>query len=213
MRTILRTWTPRAVLAAVAAVLVLVLVGHVRSDRASAQPRGEVLPWTGAWCGMTQDGGRILFSVTDEASLVRELRIFTRKGDLAAAEDEPRPSARIEDDSFIYRRDREEQRCRTVGSGPGPIRGPICRQAPCDPPRRPPEPCRSAPCARPTPEPPPRQICDTVVLNEILIRGSVTAADSVVGNYSFLAGRAPGRKVVGSYVAWPVALAPCPAPR
>ena len=130
------------------------------------------------------------------------------KGDVGFEDFKTRPEtleyqAQIAESMFIFRRDREEQDCSgRRGRGSGPIIGPICRQAPCNPPRRPPTPCRRAPCPSRTPEG-----CVSTTINEIMVRGTFTSPESARGNYTWQPER---RRIVGSYVAWPQAIAPCP---
>lgn len=193
----------RGPILAIAAVTFALGIFAARHSGASALGRGDVVPVSGAWCGLTADGGTVRFNVTTGGKFVGNIHIASVMGSLSGSEGIALPQAQIAESMFIFRRDREEQDCSgRSGRGRGPIIGPICRQAPCNPPRRPPTPCRRAPCPSRTPEG-----CTSTTINEIMVRGTFTSPESARGNYTWQPER---RRIVGSYVAWPQAIAPCP---
>lgn len=191
-----------SILAALAALCALG-IALTRNGEVAAVGRPEVVPVSGAWCGMTDTGGSVRFSVLPGGRFVGDIHIATDRGSLSGTEGIAMPQTQVAESKFIFRRDREELDCSgRSGRGSGPIRGPICRQAPCNPPRGPNPPCRSAPCPTPPPEG-----CSSTTINEILVRGTFTSPESARGTFTFQPDR---RRIVGSYVAWPQAIAPCP---
>ncbi len=180
-------------------------LGIVLSRRtdAVALGRAEVVPVSGAWCGLTDEGGTVRFSVLPGGKFVGDIHIASLMGSLSGSEGIAMPQTQVAESKFIFRRDREELDCSgRSGRGSGPIIGPICRQAPCNPPRRPDPPCRRAPCV-----PPPPEGCSSTTINEIMVRGTFTSPESARGSFTYQPER---RRIVGSYVAWPQAIAPCP---
>lgn len=180
-------------------------LGIVLSQRTDVEALGrvEVVPVSGAWCGLTDDGGTVRFSVLPGGKFVGDIHIASSRGSLSGSEGIAMPQTQVAESKFIFRRDREELDCSgRRGGGSGPIIGPICRQAPCNPPRRPNPPCGRAPCATPPPEG-----CSSTTINEIMVRGTFTSPESARGSFTYQPDR---RRIVGSYVAWPQAIAPCP---
>lgn len=199
----MRTMRIREMIIEGAAMVLALGIGASLPGDAAALGRVHVVPVSGAWCGLTADGGTVRFSVLPGGKFVGDIHIASVVGSLSGSEGIAMPQTQVAESKFIFRRDREELDCSgRSGRGSGPIIGPICRQAPCNPPRRPPPPCRSAPCSTPPPEG-----CTSTSINEIMVRGTFTSPESARGTYTFQPDR---RRIVGNYVAWPQAIAPCP---
>lgn len=159
------------------------------------------------WCGLADSGGVVRFELTPDKRFVQWIEIGTERGLLTTNEGRRYDATKqpIVDGQFIFRRDNRETQC-TPDRSPG--RPDPCRIAPC----RPEPQCPREPCER---------TCRTVETNQLTIRGTFKAPDSVRGTYTGLIEhfRNPERRegtpsrtyrVVGSYIAWPADVAPCP---
>lgn len=173
----------RRAVPALAALLGLGLLFGLRAAPASA--RTPIAPVPGAWCGITDTGGSVRFNISSDGRYVAGIAIATSRGSLVAGEGyRENPTQQIKDSKFILRRDRLEYVCDRRNRSREPIR---------------PEPCRRPPC------PPPG--CDERRVNELMIRGTFTAPESARGSFTWVPDR---QRVVGSYTAWPIDVAPCP---
>lgn len=195
---------------AVARIGALALMGllglGLAAREAAAQPRGtQPPPVAGSWCGLA-DNGVVRMSVSADSRFVESIEISTDRGSLSSQEGTVVvPRAQIADEKFIFRggetqRDRcEPQRC----SGPNcPPRGSNQRPGGGG-----------------------RNECENYPNTGIMIRGSFLSPEYVRGSYTgqmteILSGdpnnpsrgpvRTKTRRVVGTYIAWPVGVAPCP---
>lgn len=180
----------RTVFHFVAAVALCVSLGLAVRNASAARPPAPV-PIAGAWCGVTDTGGSIRFDVSADARWVGGIVVNHGTGaGISGNEGISNSSTGIADGKWIFRRDREEVRCDNRGD-----------RRPTDPPRgRNPIRCSRPPCLPAN--------CDTLRVNEIMIRGFFDASDAAHGNYTFLASSGH-RRVVGRYNAWPASVAPC----
>lgn len=154
---------------------------------ASAARAPKPVPITGAWCGVTDEGGRIDFGVTADAKYVGGLTIQqARGGSISGLEGIVGPTTGIADAMFIFRRDRDEYHCdnnRRPQDPPRPSNPPRCFRPPCPP-----------------------VGCDVIRVNEVMIRGTFDTSDAAHGTFTFLTGN---RRETGRYNAWPASVAPC----
>ena len=143
---------------------------------AEAGRRDPIVPVGGHWCGMTDDGGPVHMSIKTDGKWVESISL---SGTSSTENGSGLKTAQIAESKFIFR-------SRSTSGGPsrgsGPIRGPICRAAPCN-----------------------KGGGGSGVVQESMIRGTFTSATSMRGNYSLVEGR---RRNLGSYVAWPAEFAP-----
>jgi hypothetical protein len=192
-----------AAIAAFAAGLLLA----TQAEGLAAQRRAPApVPAGERWCGLADSGGTVRFELTPDKRFVQWIEIATERGLLTTNEDRYDMTKQpIMDAQFIFRRDNRETQC-TPSRSPG--RPDPCLVAPC----RPEPECPREPCER---------TCRTVETNQLTIRGKFLASDHVRGTYTGLIEHflypdrregTPSRtyRVVGSYIAWPADLAPCP---
>jgi len=151
----------------------------------SAAARTPITPVAGGWCGITDTGGSVRFTISSDGRFVSGIAIATSRGSLVGGEGfGENPGQQIKDSKFIYRRDRTEFICDRRSNPRQPVR---------------PAPCRRPPCAPAG--------CTERSVNELMVRGTFTAPESARGSFTW----APDRqRIVGSYTAWPVDVAPCP---
>lgn len=163
-------------LALVMGAALLMVLGLAPRD-AVAGARDPIVPVGGHWCGMTDSGGPIHLRITTDGRWVESISL----GGVASMESgSGLRTVQITESKFILR-----SRSSSISrGGSGPIRGPICRSAPCN-----------------------KGGGGTVVIQESMIRGTFTSPTSMRGNYSLVEGR---RRNLGNYVAWPADFAPCP---
>jgi len=175
--------------------LIASLPGQVEAQRAGPVPRGT------QWCGLAYGGGSVRMEISTDGRFVNRIEIRTTKGSLGSGEVGSQNRAQIADGKFIFRSDREEKECRRVRETPG---GRSTR-VPCRPR------CRTPGCRG-------TEVCTTDRVNEMTIRGTFTSPESVRGTFTalkpyFYSGRArrtDRARISGTYVAWPVDVAPCP---
>jgi hypothetical protein len=165
-----------------AAVLVLaILTSAAGAPSASA---ADIVPVSGLWCGLTDDGGSIQMAVSPDARFVNDVEVRTTKGSVSAREGGPLIGAQVKSGKYILRQNTPTLRC-DRGADPG--RPDRCRQAPCVP----------AGCVQ--------------IDNLTLIRGTFEAADSLRGSFTFtISPTYRPKRVTGQYTAWPASVAPCP---
>lgn len=165
--------------------------------------RTVVKPAAVTWCGLTDQNGSVRIRLSDDLRFATEVEIqqgppetlslTTNEGQFAGTGD-----AAIHDEQFIFRRHRDETTCRPAnGPGPNPPPGGRCTRAPCrgtDP------------------------ICTTREINTMIIRGFLDSPENMHGSFSATvfdtntSGRGSTRekRVIGSFIAWPEGVAPCP---
>ena len=192
------TLRPLVVLALAAAVGLL-LTGR----QPVAAQRSVVKPASITWCGLTDQNGSVRIRLSDDLRFATQVEIqqgppetltlTTNEGQFAGTGD-----AAIHDEQFIFRRHREETTCRPANQpGPNPPPGGRCTRAPCrgtDP------------------------ICSTREINTMIIRGNFDSPENMHGSFSAsvvdtnTSGRGSVRekRVIGSFIAWPEGVAPCP---
>ncbi len=160
---------------------------------ATAQRAPQLDPVPGAWCGVTDDGGSVQVTITDDGRFVEEVSLFGTKGGSFSSSEGGCATGRaqVADGKWIFR-------CREASQDTGSPGGSRrCTRAPC----------RgngggSGDGTRPS-----------------LIRGFMLNSESMRGNYSAYAtrvissvrgNRTTTKLVLGNYIAWPVGTAPCP---
>ena len=202
MNTNIRSASTRtaAFFALLAATLVALLGAATPVDAAGVKPTA------GHWCGLTDAGDAVHFDVSSDARWLSGVRANTRAGNIAQSEFGDFDRVGIHDGKWILRA--RDSRAIRVGGGSSrnePIRGPICRQAPCrgkDNPRQ----------------------GTYYAKHDFTIRGTFTSADSMRGTFTLISeqprivgsgsrARVAGiekKRAVGTYTAWPTAVAPCP---
>jgi len=179
----------RVVLTLVIAVATLAGFGLLSSARSAAA--AGVVPISGPWCGLTDDGGSIRMEVSPDGRFVNNIEVHAMKGSLSAREGGPMPGSQIKSGKYILRQIAATLSC---PSRPGPS--------------RPPEPCRQEPCSRTVPAG-----CKSID-NTTLIRGTFEAVDSLRGSFTFTVSPTyRPKRVTGQYTAWPSSVAPCPSSR
>jgi hypothetical protein len=151
------------------------------------------VPMAGAWCGVTDDGGKINVTVSDDMRFIMEVTIeTTRAGSFTSSESGcAADKAQVADGKFIFR-------CRESSSNTtAPGSSNRCTRAPC-------RPSSGGTGTRTSPS---------------NIRGSILGPETMKGNYSAYAtrvlqsvngDRTSTKLVVGNFIAWPVSTAPCP---
>ncbi|MFN2115330.1 MAG: hypothetical protein ACK2T6_06420 [Anaerolineae bacterium] len=164
----------------VAAAVVCLAVGLFGAPSvASAWGDTGVLPESGNWCGLTDDGGTIRFEVTGDKRYTQAFELNLTGQSVAVRESNLASRAQIKDSKFVLRGTTAAvdpgQRTVTPRQPGGPAR---CLVVPCRP-----------TSARRTPNP---QQPDS----DILIRGTFEAYDSAAGSFKVGA-------TVGYYTAWP----------
>lgn|GEM_PF-2542763 len=186
-----RTAPSRRTLFRFAAAFAVCTVLGFAVQNASAARQPAPVPIAGAWCGITDSGGSIRFDVSADGRYIGGITVNHGTGSgISGNEGISNSSTGVADGMWIFRRDREEVRCDNRGD-----------RRPTDPPHgRNPIRCNRPPCLPAN--------CDTLRVNEIMIRGFFDASDAAHGNYTFLAGSG-NRRLVGRYTAWPMAVAPC----
>lgn len=142
-----------------------------------------ISPESGGWCGLTDDGGTIRFEATGDRRFVQDFNFHLMSGAVSIGEQSVATRAQVKSSKFILR-----------GSTSAVDPGSSGTQ-----PRRPPAPggpgrCVRVPCrpiaGRPgAPRPTPPE-------DDILVRGTFEAVDSVAGTFKIGAS-------VGFYTAWP----------
>jgi hypothetical protein len=178
----IRRWIP--VLAACGGLLVL-------AAPTFAQNRAPIVPTSGAWCGITDDGRRVSLRVSDDAAFVLWAAIDTERGTISstgANSVRGVSRAQVADSKFIFRQQADETRCER-----GDIRSPGIN-------------CRV--------------VTQDVLTIRGTVKSPVTIPGSFAANLTVdpnAGGRDPGRGgqvrrygVNGSYDAWPAGSAPCP---
>ncbi len=188
----IRTWRgiwKRPGAAAAAALFAAGLGAAAAGGSARAAKAPPPTPISGAWCGVTDDGGRAQFFVTADGRYVSGVTISGPGGSFSAGESSA-ATVPIADAKWIHRRDRTIMECEDRRPGPDPIR------TPGGPPR-----CFRPPCPVPG--------CDVRVTNDATIRGTFDTSDAAHGTFTFLVGNGK-RRETGSYNAWPASVAPCP---
>jgi len=191
---------PKAFVAACAVALLSLLSAAQPVDAAGMKPTA------GHWCGLTDAGEAVHFDVSSDARWLSGVRANTSAGNIAQSEFGRFDRVGIHDGKWILKAN--DSRAIKVGNGSSrkePIRGPICRQAPC------------------SGKDNPRQ--GTVYArHEFTIRGTFTNPDSMRGTFTLFSeqprivgsgsrARVAGverKRAVGTYTAWPTAVAPCP---
>lgn len=172
-------------------------------NRAAAQGRApQMPPVAGAWCGLA-DNGVVQMMVSADSRFVEWINVATDRGSLSSAEGGVVvPRAQIADDKFIFLgRGGENQRCEPVRcTGPACLPGASGRNRPGGG----------------------RETCNTEAAGIMLrgtflspeyVRGTYTgvlASESVPGGNRNAGNRSTSRRIVGTYVAWPAGVAPCP---
>jgi len=170
---------------------------------------GGVVPLVGAWCGMTDDGGSVQLTVSEDGRFVRRIEIRTPAGSIVQSEGFDRAEAQIKSGSFLWRGVRGTE---AANPQPGPPSAPQ--------PVRPGNPgrCTRAPC-RPVagPPPPPGSSRGAETTNmSVTVRGTFETPDSVDGSYTGLttvsggSSRPGTTRLQGRYTAWPASFAACP---
>lgn len=172
--------------------VVALLASHasVSAQRGSTPPP---VPLAGAWCGVTDDGGKINITVSDDMRFIMEVAIETpRAGSFSSSESGcAADKAQVADGNYIFR-------CRASGTTTtAPGGSSRCTRAPC-------RPSSGGSGTQTTPS---------------TIRGTILGPETMRGNYSAYATRVLNsvtgvrtstKLVVGNYIAWPVSAAPCP---
>lgn len=193
---------------AAAAVLVLLAVGSGGSPAAHAFGDTGPVPVKGLWCGMTEDGGSVRLTVTDDQRFVYEIEIRTPAGAIVATEGFGRSEAQIKSGKFVYRAsertETEDEPGPPARPSPGTPGGPgRCIQAPC------------RPVAGPPP-PPGSSRGGTTATRTVTVRGEFDTADSLGGSYNGITTITGGNRrptterLIGRYTAWPSSLVSCP---
>ncbi len=184
------------------ALVAAVALGGAGLGMAHAQ-RSVVKPAAKSWCGLTDQNGSVRITLSDDLRFAQTvdiqqgppetLHLTTAEGNFAGT-----GLAAINDEQFIFRRNRLETNCRPANQpGPNPPPGGRCTRAPCrgtDP------------------------ICSTRDVNTLMIRGLFDSPENMHGSFSALiaetttTGRGSTRekRVIGSFIAWPEGVAPCP---
>lgn len=185
------------------ALVAAVALGGAGLGMAHAQ-RSVVKPAAKSWCGLTDQNGSVRITLSDDLRFAQTvdiqqgppetLHLTTAEGNFAGT-----GLAAINDEQFIFRRNRLETNCRPANQpGPNPPPGGRCTRAPC----------------RGTTDP----ICSTRDVNTLMIRGLFDSPENMHGSFSALiaetttTGRGSTRekRVIGSFIAWPEGVAPCP---
>ncbi len=163
---------------AFAATIVAITIATAAVPHAAvAAARDPIVPVGGHWCGLTDLGGPIHLRITSDGRWVESISLA---GASSTESGSGLGSIQITESKFIFR----SRSSTSSGGGSGPIRGPICRSAPCN-----------------------KGGGGSVVVQESMIRGTFTSLTSMRGNFSLVEGR---RRILGRYVAWPAEFAPCP---
>ncbi len=191
----------RAALPIFAAAAALALIVAVQPAEAAG-----VKPTAGHWCGLTDAGDSVQFDVSADARWLSGIRANTSAGNLSQNEFGSFDRVGIHDGKWILRvRDSREIRISGAPSRREPIKGPICRGAPC------------------TGKDNPRSGV-VYAKHDYMIRGNFTSPDSMRGTFSLFSeqprivgsgsrARVAGverKRSSGSYTAWPTVVAPCP---
>ena len=159
---------------------------------AAAQTGAPPQALPGAWCGVTDDGGSLRLSITDDGRFVDLVEMSDTKGGSFSSEESgcATERAQLADGRFIFR-------CKgTSTDDRSPGGSNRCTKAPC----------RGGGGA-------------AASTQASLIRGFLLGPESMRGNYSAYATRTINsvrgtttstKRIVGNYIAWPVSAAPCP---
>ena len=191
----LRRWS-------LAALVMVLVLGGAGMGLAHAQ-RSVVKPAATSWCGLTDQNGSVRITLSDDLRYAQTvdiqqgppetLQLTTAEGNFAGT-----GLAAIADEQFIFRRNRQETTCRPSNQpGPNPPPGGRCTRAPCrgtDP------------------------ICSTRDVNTLMIRGIFDSPENMHGSFSAVIaetnttgrGTVREKRVLGSFIAWPEGVAPCP---
>lgn len=161
-----------------------------------------VKPAAKSWCGLTDQNGSVRITLTDDLRYAQTvdiqqgppetLQLTTAEGNFAGT-----GLAAIAEEQFIFRRNRQETTCRPANQpGPNPPPGGRCQRAPCrgtDP------------------------ICSTRDINTLTIRGFFDSPENMHGSFSAVVvdtntsrNTVREKRVLGSFIAWPEGVAPCP---
>lgn len=184
------------------AVVTLLLVVWLAPPTATAFGPEEMTPLAGLWCGMTEDGGSVRLTVTDDGRYVRDIEIRTLAGGIVKTEGFDDKPTQIKSGEFIWRAVRVEQNATQPG-GTTPIR-------PGGPGR-----CIRVPC-RPISAAPGGGGGGSNTTNvSVVVRGEFETLDYVDGSYTgvtTVSGTRPSTtRISGGYAAWPAALGGCPS--
>lgn len=172
-------------------------------NRAAAQGRApQTPPVAGAWCGLA-DNGVVQMMVSADSRFVESISITTDRGSLSSSEGGVVvPRAQIAEEKFIFLgRGGESNGCEPVRcTGPTCLPGASGRNRPGGG----------------------RETCNQQSAG-IMLRGTFLSPEYVRGTYSGVlatevrpggngnaGNRSTSRRIVGTYVAWPAGVAPCP---
>jgi hypothetical protein len=180
-----------------ATVLMLLMLALAAGQPASAS---GAVPLAGLWCGMTEDGGSVRLTVTDDGRFVRDIEIRTMAGSVAQSEGFDRDYAQISGGDFLWRGTRVTAAATQPGRAPITPGGPgRCVKVPC-------RPISAAPGGGNNNS---EQTSFT-----ISVRGTFETRDYMDGSYTGLktvSGPRPSQsRMQGKYSAWPAAMAACP---
>lgn len=174
--------------------VLIVLAGPLLWPQApvAAQAGSAPAPLPGAWCGVTDDGGSLRLTITDDGRFVDLVEMSDTKGGAFSSEESgcATERAQVADGRFIFR-------CKgTSTNTTNPGGSNRCTKAPC----------RGGGGA-------------AASTQASLIRGFLLGPESMRGNYSAYTTRTLSsvrgtttstRRIVGNYIAWPISAAPCP---